>query len=172
MLMVERTLRCAVVVRFESTSLSSPDARLLERACSEDIRTRYGGGEPEEPLDAGPFEPPAGAFVVAYLEVDGGDVLPVAGGGIRPVPGVDATCELKRMYVAPEARGRGIARALLERLEEEAVDLGYTTLWLETGTEQPEAMALYESHGYEPIAGFGRYKDEPKSRSFGRSLTP
>ena len=74
------------------------------------------------------------------------------------------------MYVAPEARGRGIARSLLERLEDEARALGYTTLWLKTGTEQPEAIALYESHGYEPITGFGRYKDEPKSRSFGRPL--
>ena len=159
------------MLRFESVSLSTPDARALEQACSNDIRERYGSDVPEEPLDAAPFEPPAGTFLVAYLEVDGGDVLPVGGAGIRPVPGVDATCELKRMYVAPEARGRGIARALLERLEEEAVDLGYTTLWLETGTEQPEAIALYESHGYEPIAGFGRYKDEPKCRSFGRTLT-
>ena len=167
-----RTLRCAVVLRFVTTSLSSDDARAMERACSEDIRIRYGSDQPEEPLDPAPFEPPAGTFVVAYLEVDGGDLLPVGGGGIRPVPGVDATCELKRMYVAPEARGRGIARALLERLEDDAASLGYTALWLETGTEQPEAIALYESHGYEPIAGFGRYKDEPKSRSFARPLTP
>jgi GNAT superfamily N-acetyltransferase len=160
------------VVRLERTSLSTPTARALERACSDDIMVRYGSSEPEEELDFAPFDPPAGAFVVALLEVDGGDLLAVGCGGIRPVAGVAATCELKRMYVAPEARGRGIARSLLERLEEEALDLGYTTLWLETGTEQPEAMALYESHGYEPIAGFGRYKDEPKSRSFGRALTP
>ena len=131
---------------------------------------RYGSDSPEEPLHAGPFSPPSGTFLVAYLEVDGGDVLPVAGAGVRPVPGVEGACELKRMYVAPEARGRGIARALLERLEEAAVDLGYTALWLETGAEQPEAISLYESAGYEPIAGFGRYKDEPKSRSYGRSL--
>ena len=158
------------MVRLERTSLSTPAARTLERACSEDIRVRYRSDEAEEELDATPFEPPVGAFVVASLEVDGGDLLPVGCGGIRPVIGVDATCELKRMYVAPEARGRGIARSLLERLEEEALGLGYTTMWLETGTEQPEAIALYESHGYEPIAGFGRYKDEPKSRSFGRPL--
>ena len=159
------------MLRLLPTSLSAPEARALERACSEDIRIRYGGDEPEEPLDAGPFSPPTGAFVVAYLEVDGGDRMPVGCGGIRRVEGVDGTCELKRMFVAPEARGRGIARALLERLEEEASALGYSTMWLETGTEQPEAIALYESHGYEPIAGFGRYKDEPLSRSFGRSLT-
>ena len=165
------TLRCAVVLRFVPTSLSTPDARAMERACSDDIMVRYGSDVPEEPLDAAPFSPPSGTFVLAYLEVDGGDRSAVGCAGIRPVEGVNATCELKRMFVAPEARGRGVARALLERLEEEAVALGYSTMWLETGTEQPEAIALYESHGYEPIAGFGRYKDEPKSRSFGRSLT-
>lgn len=166
---MQRTLRCAVVLRLVSTSLSSPEARALERACSDDIMRRYGSDEPEEELDAAPFDPPTGAFVVAFLEVDGGDSMPVGCAGIRRLD--DTTCELKRMYVDPDARGRGIARSLLERLEDEAVALGYTTLWLETGTEQPEAIALYESHGYEPIAGFGRYKDEPKSRSFGRPLT-
>ena len=166
------TLRCAVVVRLERTSLSAPVARALERAAADDIRERYRADEPEEEVDGAPFEPPSGAFVVAFLEVDGGDLLPVGCAGIRSV--VDGapspTCELKRMYVTPEARGRGIARSLLEWLEDEARALGYDTMWLETGTEQPEAIALYESHGYEPIAGFGRYKDEPKSRSFGRPL--
>ena len=158
------------MVRIVRTSLSTPDARALERACSRDIMVRYGSDEPEEELDAAPFEPPTGAFVVAHLEVDGGERAPVGCAGIRAVPGERETCELKRMFVVPEARGRGIARALLEWLEEEAVALGYTTMWLETGTEQPEAIALYESHGYAPIAGFGRYRGEPKSRSFGRSL--
>ena len=159
------------MLRFVPTPLSAPEARALERACSDDIMVRYGGDEPEEPLDAEAFSPPTGAFVVAYLEVDGGDRSAVGCAGIRRVDGVDGTCELKRMFVAPEARGRGVARSLLERLEEEAVALGYSTMWLETGTEQPEAIALYESHGYAPIAGFGRYKDLPKSRSFGRRLT-
>src|SRR5688500_19615659 len=70
---VRRTLRCAAVLRFESMSLSAPHARALEQSCSNDIRVRYGSDEPEEPLDAAPFEPPAGTFLVAYLEVDGGD---------------------------------------------------------------------------------------------------
>ena len=159
------------MLRLLPTSLSAPEARALERACAEDIRVRYGSDEPEEPVDDAEFAPPSGSFVVAYLEVDGGDRTPVGCGGIRRIEGVDAACELKRMFVAPEARGRGIARSLLERLEHEATALGYSNVWLETGTEQPEAIALYEAHGYEPIAGFGRYKDEPKSRSFGRSLT-
>jgi GNAT superfamily N-acetyltransferase len=120
-------------------------------------------------MDAGVFEAPHGCFVVAFLEADGGDLVPVGCAGIRRHD--EAIAELKRMYVADEARGRGIARAILERLEEEAVALGYSTMWLETGTEQPEAISLYESHGYEPIPNYGSYKDDPRSRCFARRLT-
>lgn len=157
------------VLRLAPLPLDDPSARALERALNEEITVRYGGEEPEEPHEAAQFAPPGGAFVVAWLQVDGGEEQAVGCGGIRRID--DERCELKRMYVSSEARGRGIARSLLDRLEEEAVGLGYSTMWLETGTEQPEAVALYRSHGYEPVAGFGRYKDEPKSRSFGRSLT-
>ena len=160
------------MLRLVPTSLSAPEARALERACSDDIMVRYGSDEPEAELDTAPFEPPTGAFVVAYLEVDGGDRLPVACAGIRRVEGVEATCELKRMFVAPEARGRGIARSLLEHLEEHAVGLGYTTMWLETGTEQPEAMALYESHGWHRIEPYGHYKDAPDSVCYAKALDP
>lgn len=158
------------VVRLTSLSLDDPTARALERALNEEIVVRYAADEPEEPHDATQFAPPSGAFVVAWLQVDGGDELPVACGGIRRLD--DQRCELKRMYVVPEARGRGISRQLLGRLEDEAAALGYDAVWLETGTEQPEAIALYESSGYELVENFGRYKDEPKVRSFAKSLTP
>jgi GNAT superfamily N-acetyltransferase len=157
------------VLRLVPTPLSSPVARDLERRMSDDIVVRYGGEEFEPPMDAGVFEAPHGCFVVAFLEADGGDLVPVGCAGIRRHD--EAIAELKRMYVADEARGRGIARAILERLEEEAVALGYSTMWLETGTEQPEAISLYESHGYEPIPNYGSYKDDPRSRCFARRLT-
>ena len=148
--------------------LEDPVSRALERALQLDILARYGGDEPEEPHDAAQFTPPDGAFVVAWLEVDGGDAVAVGCGGIRGIG--DGRCELKRMYVDPDARGRGIARSLLERLEDEARSLGFAEVWLETGTEQPEAIALYESSGYEPIPDFGRYQGEPKVRSYGKPL--
>jgi GNAT superfamily N-acetyltransferase len=65
--------------------------------------------------------------------------------------------ELKRMYVAPELRGRGIGRALLARLEAEARNLGLTRLVLETGTRQLEAIALYQSAGFSLIAAYGEH---------------
>lgn len=157
------------MLRIDAIALSDPVARPLEAEMSAEIVVRYGGEEFEPPLPAELFEPPAGVFVVAWLEVDGGDREAVGCAGIRRLD--DERCELKRMFVTEAARGRGVARALLERLEEEAVDLGYSALWLETGTEQPEAIALYESSGYEPIPNYGAYKDDPRSRCFAKPLS-
>jgi GNAT superfamily N-acetyltransferase len=135
---------------------------------SAEIVVRYGGEEFEPPLDAAFFERPDGVFLVAFLEVDGGDEVAVGCAGIRRHDAT--TAELKRMFVAEAARGRGVARALLARLEDEAVALGYDELWLETGTAQPEAIALYESEGYEPIPNYGKYRDDPRSRCYAKRL--
>ncbi|WP_437305464.1 GNAT family N-acetyltransferase [Sorangium sp. So ce388] len=79
--------------------------------------------------------------------------------------------ELKRMYVAPEARGKGIGRALLRRLEAEARGLGLDRLVLETGTRQPEALALYRSAGFAEIPPYGEYVASAEtSVCFSRSL--
>ncbi|MET3962489.1 ribosomal protein S18 acetylase RimI-like enzyme [Marmoricola sp. OAE513] len=72
--------------------------------------------------------------------------------------------EIKRMYVAPAGRGRGLARAMLAHLESTARAAGADLMILETGTEQPEALALYESSGYRSIPGFGYYRSSPKNR--------
>ena len=74
------------------------------------------------------------------------------------------------MYVAPGARGLGLARRMLARLEESAADVGARVMILETGTAQPEAMALYESSGYVRIESFGHYRDAPQNRCYGRDL--
>ncbi len=74
------------------------------------------------------------------------------------------------MYVVPSGRGLGLARAMLAHLEDTARDAGAEVMVLETGLRQPEAIALYESSGYLPIAGFGFYKDAPLSRCLARSL--
>ena len=130
---------------------------------------RYGSRD-ETPLVPAYFEPPEGAFFVGYL-----DGRPVASGAWRrrsdvTVDGTDATAELKRMYVAPAARRRGLARVMLAHLEETARAAGAEAIVLETGLAQPEAIALYESSGYTPIAGFGFYKDARLSRCFARRL--
>ena len=74
------------------------------------------------------------------------------------------------MYTAPEARGRGVARAVLAAVEARPGSTGRTRVILECGDKQPEAIALYSSAGYERIPNFGYYKDEPGCVSFGRTL--
>jgi ribosomal protein S18 acetylase RimI-like enzyme len=107
--------------------------------------------------------PPDGRFVIV-LE----DGAPVACGAIRRHD-VD-TAEIKRMWVRPEARGRGIARLVLRELESSARAQGYRALVLETGLRQPEALALYESHGYTTIPNFGFYKESPLSVCYRKEL--
>jgi GNAT superfamily N-acetyltransferase len=93
------------------------------------------------------FSPPGGGFVVL---LDEGRT--VAGGGIKRLD--DEACEIKRMYVLPEARGRGLGRALLVALEDEARRLGYAIARLDTGPQQPGAQRMYEEAGYRPIGNF------------------
>lgn len=84
--------------------------------------------------------------------------------GCGAVRVLDATHgELKRMYVRPEYRGRGIARKLIRHLEKTARALGLTRMRLETGPEQVEALALYRSEGYGDIPAYGEYIGSPVS---------
>jgi putative acetyltransferase len=106
---------------------------------------------------------PRGGFLVA--RVDG---VAIGCGGFRPWAGDIA--EIKRMYVEPAYRGRGVARRLLAELERQARLAGYATVWLETGTAQPEAIRLYETTGYHRIPNYGYYKDHPLSVCFAKDL--
>ena len=80
------------------------------------------------------------------------------------------TAEIKRMWVRPAARGRGVSRLILDELEASVVALGYRAMVLETGLRQPEAIALYESHGYTPIPNYGFYRESPLSRCYRKPL--
>ena len=75
----------------------------------------------------------------------------------------DGDAEVKRMYVIETARGRGIAGAVLARIEEEARATGATLLRLETGDLQHAAIALYRRAGFEKCAPFGPYRDKPEA---------
>lgn len=106
---------------------------------------------------------PGAGFVVGWV---GGRA--VACGAFRPLaPGV---CEVKRMYVAPDCRGRGYARAVLAELERRAAAAGYTVARLETGVRQPEAIALYERAGYARAPNYGPYVGNEQSVCFERQL--
>ena len=69
----------------------------------------------------------------------------------------DTSAEIKRMYVLPEHRNKGIAAAVLQQLEQWAKEEGYHSTILETGMKQPEAIRLYEKSGYVHIPNYGQY---------------
>jgi GNAT superfamily N-acetyltransferase len=150
-----------VTVEIRIEAFDSPAAQAFIAELQTEYLRRYGEGD-ATPVDPAEFAPPRGLFLVAYL-----DGVPAACGGWR-VKGPDA--EVKRMYVAPSARGRGLARRVLAELESTAFAAGLDRLILETGTKQPEAVALYQSAGYVQIPGFGHYRDEPNNLCFGKSL--
>jgi GNAT superfamily N-acetyltransferase len=107
-------------------------------------------------LDNPPLAPPelrapGGAYVVGYAGEEA-----VAGGGVRRL--AEGVAEIKRMYVRPPARSRGMATALLVALEDAARALGYTSARLDTGPKQPHALRLYRSAGYSEVPP---YNDNP-----------
>ncbi len=137
------------------------DGRDLVQAHIAEMHELYDGLElnAEGMPQAGPGElgPPGGTLRVGYL-----DGRPVCAGGVKRLS-ADA-CEIKRMYVVPWARRRGIGRALLRALEDAARSLDYRVARLDTGHRQPGAQALYESEGYLPI---GNFNGHPTATFFG-----
>lgn len=151
--------------------ITHPEALALIEEVQAEYVERYGGRD-DTPLDSTVFDPPRGAFFLGRL-----DGRAAVTGAWRRRDDVEAmgtrvAVEIKRMYVAPHARGAGHARRMLAHLEETARRAGAEVSILETGTRQPEAIALYGSSGYVPVSGFGHYKDEPLSRCFGKRLGP
>lgn len=88
--------------------------------------------------------------VVAYEQE-----VPVACGAFKPFDAESA--EIKRMYVLPQHRNKGIAAAVLQQLEQWAKEEGYISTVLETGMKQPEAIRLYEKCGYSRFPNYGQY---------------
>ncbi|MFE0645548.1 GNAT family N-acetyltransferase [Streptomyces sp. NPDC058877] len=158
-------------MNIQPTPYDHPDAVKLNDAVQAEYAVRYGDEGDATPLDADMFVPPHGLYLLAY-DPEG---RPVATGGWRSQEEneqgyADGDAELKRMYVVPEARGLGLARRILAALEADARAAGRTRMVLETGTAQPEAIALYASSGYAPCARFGHYRNHPQSRCFAKSL--
>lgn len=108
------------------------------------------------------LQEPAVRFVVARLDDE-----PVGCGAVVLDAG---NAEIKRMYVAPAARHKGVGRKLLDHLELLAVAAGCRTVRLETGIAQPEALALYDRAGYATIGPFADYRPDPLSRFMGKPL--
>ena len=156
-------------LQIERVGFGHRDALRLIAEVQQEYVARY-GGEDETPLDPLMFEPPSGSFFVGYV---GGQ--PVVSGAWRrrddvAALGSTAVAEIKRMYVAPAARGQGLARTMLAHLEVSAAAAGRDVVVLETGDQQPEAVALYVSSGYVPVAAYGYYACHESSRYFGKRL--
>jgi GNAT superfamily N-acetyltransferase len=153
-------------VRVESASWDDVDVQRLAADQQAEVRARYDGkGEPGTPPSASDIS------IVLVARDDDGTAL---GCGALRVLG-DGVAELKRMYVAPAARGHGVAKVVLAGLEDAARKRGWTTLRLETGPRQPEAIGLYSQVGYRPIEAFGAYADAPDAEDslfFERLLDP
>jgi len=150
------------VVRIDIVSYDHPDAAALIAELQAEYVVRYGEQDgtlvaPEQ------FAPPLGLFLIGYLEDE-----PVACGGWRSHG--DGVAELKRMYVSPRFRGRGLARAMLAELERTAGAAGHTRIILESGQNQPEALAMYASSGYTPVPSFGHYADHELSVHLGKTI--
>ncbi|MEJ8669766.1 GNAT family N-acetyltransferase [Streptomyces sp. MS1.AVA.1] len=148
-----------------------PDAVKLNDQVQAEYGARYGDDGDATPLDTADFRTPNGLYLIAY------DALgtPVASGGWRAQDengegNEDGDAELKRMYVIEQMRGRGLARRILAALEDDARAAGRTRMVLETGTKQPEAVALYTSSGYEPCGKFGFYRFHDLSLCYAKAL--
>jgi GNAT superfamily N-acetyltransferase len=151
-------------VKIEAAFWDDPDVRALTTDQQAEIRARYGGKEE-------PGTPPSAADVSVVLVARDEDGTPLGCGALRELG--DGVAEVKRMFVVPAARGRGVSKAVLGALEDAARERGWTTLRLETGPRQPEAVALYTGAGYDPIGAFGAYVGDPDavdSLFFGRPL--
>ena len=140
-------------------------ARRLDRLAQAEYVQRYGGPD-DAPIDVSDFVAPNGGY---FLAVDSAGE-PLGSGAWRALGDHDA--EMKRVFVVAHARGNGIARAIVTRLETEAATAGRRRLLLECGDQQPEALALYKSMGYEAVTPFGTYAGAEGARHLGKMLHP
>jgi len=163
----ERRLPDGTGVRLRAVGYADPVAyELVERVQQEYVR-RYGGRD-EAAVDPAEFEPPVGSFLVAAV-----DGVPAGCGGWR-VHGYGAapgSVEVKRVYVEPAFRRRGLAQLLMAALEDDAAAAGHRAVVLNSGDRQPEALAMYAALGYAPVPGYGRYAGMPGAVFLGKEIT-
>jgi GNAT superfamily N-acetyltransferase len=150
-------------LRIESVPFDHPEAEALRAAQRVELTARYGTPDSE------PGPAPTAADTTVFLLARDPDGGAVGCGALRELG--DGVGEVKRMYVVPTRRRSGVAGAVLTALEAEAVRRGWTLLKLETGTEQPDAIAFYERHGYQRIPNFGHYADSALSVCYERALS-
>jgi len=136
------------------------DALSLLREAAVEARALYPElFEQDAPWPTNGPNPIGGVYLVAYKGTS-----PVGCGAFRPIE--RGVAEIRRMFVTRAARKIGVARRVLCELEARALELGFTTLRLETGYKQTPAIKLYESAGFGRIPAFGPYVGDPTSVCF------
>jgi putative acetyltransferase len=146
-----------VAVRIVSSPPQDPGLARLLTAAVDELNSRY----PEDPTDH--VLDPRARFLVA--DVDG-----QAAGCVALVPLDPGVGEIKRVFVDPGHRGRGIATRLLAALEDRARAEEIRTLLLETGVRQPESVALYEKLGFRPVEAYGSHVGNVLSLCYAKDL--
>lgn len=164
-------------VTLSAVAWEDADSARLRTIQQAEIAVRY--ADPDEtPTTSDIGRPPSADEIVVslLLRVDG---VPVGCAALRDVSGLSdeiggfhapGTGEVKRVFVSAEHRGRGLSRLLMQGIEAHAVAAGLRRLVLETGTKQPESVALYRSIGFEPIDRYGEYADSDESLCFAKAL--
>lgn len=159
-------LLTAAMVTVDTVDPAHPDAEHCLRSYFTELQERFETGfDPARSLlpDAGELRPPRGLFLIARLHGE-----PVGCAGLKLPP--TAPAEIKRMWVAPHARGLGLARRFLAELEARAVHHGRTLLRLDTNKALTAAISLYHSCGFQEVPAFN---DEPYAHHwFEKHLTP
>jgi putative acetyltransferase len=151
-------------IRISTEPFDSVDARRLIAALDEHLASRYSADQRFGPnLKPEHLEAGIGTFVVART-----DGRAVGCGALRKLDG--STAEVKRMYVEPQLRGRGVATEILDHLEDAARGFGVTRLVLETGIYQAEAIALYRRAGFAPVRCWGEYAESLTSVCFEKTI--
>ena len=105
---------------------------------------------------------------IKYVVIAYDENTPVGSGAIKDY--AEKTMEVKRMFVQPASRGKGIASMVLRELEKWAIELGYEKCILETGRKQPEAIRLYAKNNFYLVPNYGQYKLVDSSVCFEKEL--
>ncbi|GAB2609170.1 N-acetyltransferase [Paractinoplanes abujensis] len=146
----------------EERPWDDPAGADLRRAQQAELDLRYGSGNHEP----GPL--PSAADIDVFLVAVTADGQPLGCGALRRLS--EDSAEIKRMYVTPPARGTGVSTAILRALEAAALTRGWTTMRLETGPGQPDAIRFYEREGYKQIPLYGHYIGSTISVCYERTL--
>lgn len=141
---------------------ASRAARTMMEALWEEIQTRY-GFKAANPFDPASFAGTRAGFWIAFANNE-----PV--GSIAIVPLSEHEAELDVMYVVPLSRGSGIAKELMNTLEQHAKENEFTIIKLRAGAPQPEALRFYEKMGFTQITAFGKWMNDDTAICFEKKL--